>query len=64
MEIVNFLCEKEILSYLVTFRHIQCLYLMYAEVAWVLVSSGTQFQPQAILDPDYFPDYFSISYDL
>ena len=28
------------------FRHIQCLHLMYAEVAWVLVSSGTQVQPQ------------------
>ena len=36
---------------------------MYAEVAWVLVSSGTQIQPQIILDPDYFPDYPSISYD-
>ena len=30
---------------------------MYAEVAWVLVSSGTQVQPQIILDPDYLPDY-------
>ena len=36
---------------------------MYAEVAWVLVSSGIQVQPQVILDPDYFPDYLSISYD-
>ena len=36
--------------------------LMYAEVAWVLVSSGTQVQPQIILDPDYLPDYFSVSY--
>ena len=45
------------------FRHIQCLHLMYAEVAWVLVSSGTQVKPQVILDPDYFPDYLSISYD-
>ena len=38
------------------FRHIQCLHLMYAEVAWVLVSSGTQVQPQIILYPDYLPD--------
>ena len=30
---------------------------MYAEIAWVLVSSGTQAQPQVILDPDYLPDY-------
>ena len=35
---------------------------MYAEVAWVLVSSGTQNQPQIILDPDYLPDYLSVSY--
>ena len=46
-----------------TFRHIQCLHLMYAEVAWVLVSSRTQVQPQVILDPDYLPDYLSVSYD-
>ena len=32
---------------------------MYAELAWVLVSSGTQVQPQVILDPDYL----SVSYD-
>ena len=31
------------------FRHIQCLHLMYSEVAWVLVSSVTQVQPQIIL---------------
>ena len=36
---------------------------MYAEVAWVLVSSGTQVEPQVILDPDYLPDYLSLSYD-
>ena len=36
---------------------------MYAEVASVLVSSGTQVQPQMILDPDYLPDYPSVSYD-
>ena len=48
---------------LLTSRHIQCLHLMYAEVAWVLLSSGTQVQPQVILDPDYLPDYPSVSYD-
>ena len=36
---------------------------MYPEVAWVLVSSGTQVQPQVTLDPDYLPDYISVSYD-
>ena len=44
-------------------RHIKYLHLIYAEVAWVLVSSGTQVQPQVILNPDYLPDYLSISYD-
>ena len=48
---------------ILTFRHIQCLHLMYAEVAWVLVSSGTQVQSQIILDPDYPPDYLSVSCD-
>ena len=33
--------------------------LMYAEVAWVLLSSETQVQLQVILDPDYFPDYLA-----
>ena len=45
-----------------TFRYVQYLHFMYAEVAWVLVSSGTQNQPQIILDPDYLPDYLSVSY--
>ena len=45
------------------FRHIHCLHLMYAEVAWVLVSSRTRVQPQIILDPDYLPDYLPVSYD-
>ena len=36
---------------------------MYSEVAWVLVSSGTEVQPQIILEQDYVPDYFSVSYD-
>ena len=36
---------------------------MYSEVAWVLVSLGTQVQPSIKLDPDYLPDYVSVSYD-
>ena len=36
---------------------------MHSEVAWVLVSSGTQVQPQIILNPDYLADYISVSYD-
>ena len=35
---------------------------MYAEVAWVLVSSVTQVHPQIILEPGYPPDYLSVSY--
>ena len=45
------------------FCHIQCLHLMYSKVAFVLVSSEAQVQPQIILDPDYLPDYLSVSYD-
>ena len=33
--------------------HIQCLHLMYAEVAWELVYS--QAQLQMIINPDYLP---------
>ena len=44
-------------------QHIQCFYLMHAEVAWVLVSSETQFQPQVILNPDHLLYYLSVSYD-
>ena len=36
---------------------------MYADVAWVLVSLGTQVQSQIILDPNYLPDYPSVSYN-
>ena len=36
---------------------------MYADVAWVLVSLGTQVQPQIMLDPEYLPGYISVSYD-
>ena len=43
--------------------HIQCLHLMYSEVAWVLISLGTLVQSQIILNPDYLPDYLSISFN-
>ena len=36
---------------------------MYSEAAWVLLSSGTEAQPQIILEPDYLPDYLSVSCD-
>ena len=42
------------------FRHIQASHLMYSEVAWLLLSSETQVQPQIILDLGYlsvFCDY-------
>ena len=55
-------CSTVVLTIL-TFQDIQCLHVMYAEVAWVLVSSRTQVQPQVILDPDYLPDYLPVSYD-
>ena len=45
------------------FQYIQCLHLMDSEVAWILVSSGTQVQPQITLNPDYLPEYLSVSYD-
>ena len=45
------------------FQHNQCLHLMNSEVDWVLESSGTQVQPQIILDLDYLPDYLTVSYD-
>ena len=44
-------------------RHIQSLHLMNSEVAWVLVSSGSQVQSPIVLDPDYIPDYLSVSYN-
>ena len=36
---------------------------MYSEVAWVLVSLGTQVQPKIILEPDHLLDYLSAFYD-
>ena len=45
------------------FRYFQYLQLMYFEVAWVLASSVTKVQPQIILEPDYLPEYISVSYD-
>ena len=45
------------------FWHIQRLPLMNSDVAWVLLSSGSQVQPLIKLDPDYLPDYLSVSYD-
>ena len=61
-------CSKKLVTYkkyscFDHFRHIQFLHLMYAEIVWVLVSSGTQVQPQVILDSDYLPEYLSDSYD-
>ena len=44
------------------FRHIQCWYLINSEVAWVLVSLGTQVHTEMIIDPDYLPEYFFASY--
>ena len=54
--------EYAVVLTILSFQHFQYLHLMYAEVAWVLVSSGTQVQPQIILDPDYLLDYLSVSY--
>ena len=36
---------------------------MYSEVAWVLISSRTQVQPQITLKLEYLLDYLSVSYD-
>ena len=46
-------------EYSLMFPYIQCLQLIYSEVAWELVSSGAQVQLQIILDPDYLPHYLS-----
>ena len=56
-------CNNTVVFTILIFQHIQCLHLMYAEVAWVLVFSGTQVQSQIIPDPDYLPDCLSVSYD-
>ena len=63
-------CSRKLATYkeycfftILTLRHIQCLHLMHASVAWVIVSLGTQVQPQVILDPDYLPVYLSVPYD-
>ena len=42
-----------ILAFRHAFRHNQCLHLMYAEVIWVIVSSGTQNQLQIILETTF-----------
>ena len=39
------------------------MFKFYFEIAWVLVSSGAQAQPQIIFDPDYLSEYLSVSYD-
>ena len=37
--------------------------LMHSEMAWVLVSLGTEVQPQIILKPGYLPGYLAVSCD-
>ena len=46
-----------------TFPDIQCLHLMFPEVAWALVSSKSQIQLQIMLNSFYSHDYISISYE-
>ena len=43
--------------------HLHCLYVMFSEVAWVLVPSKTQVHPRIILDLDYISDYLSNFFD-
>ena len=54
--------NKTVVFTILTFQHIQCLHLMNAEVAWVLVSSRNQVQPQILPDSEYPPDYLSVFY--
>ena len=42
------------------FQYVQYLHLMYSEVAWVQVSSGTQVQLSIILDSDYLQHCLSV----
>ena len=67
-----FQCSKKVVTYKEhsCFEHSdfplltrQCLQLMYAEVAWILVSLETQVKPQIILDQGCLPDYPFVSYD-
>ena len=53
--------DNTVVLAILTFWHIQCLHLMHAELAWVVVFSGTQVQLK--VDPDYHSDYIFISYD-
>ena len=48
---------------LLIFWYFQCLrcIAMYSEVGVLLVSSGTQVQPQVVLEPNYLPYYLSVS---
>ena len=55
--------NKTVALTILTFQHLQYLHLISAEVAWVLVFSGTQVQPEIIPDPDYVPGHLSVSYD-
>ena len=55
--------NKTVALTILTFQHLQHLHLISAEVAWVLVFSGTQVQPEIIPDPDYVPGHLSVSYD-
>ena len=48
---------------ILTFQHAQYFHLMYVDVAWVLVSLGTQVQLQIILNPNYLPGCYFVSYD-
>ena len=41
-------------------RNTVVLHFTYSDVAWVLVFSETQVQPQVILNPDHLPDYISL----
>ena len=52
--------KNTIFSTILTFRYIQCLHLMYAEVAWVLGNSSSATSNTRSRLP---PDYLSICYD-
>ena len=48
---------------LLIFWYFQCLrcITMYSEVGVLLISSGTQVQPQVVLEPNFLPYYLSVS---
>ena len=65
-DILKFSTKHEVILLLSTvlwFLALVCLYLMQARVDWVLIIFGTQVIKKKRTVPPVFPDYLSVSYD-